>query len=82
VNLRQVSWTRHRFSEHVNQPIAGVVTNGSACLHWLPRIKGESADLAEARQAIQRIIRDGTRAGEVIARIRTLLKKADDDEDD
>jgi PAS domain S-box-containing protein len=64
-------------AHEVNQPIAGVVTNGSACLRWLARVKGESADLAEARQAIQRIIRDGTRAGEVIARIRTLLKKAE-----
>ncbi len=64
-------------AHEVNQPIAGVVTNGSACLRWLARVKGESAALAEARQAIQRIIRDGTRAGEVIARIRALLKKAD-----
>jgi PAS domain S-box-containing protein len=64
-------------AHEVNQPIAGVVTNGSACLRWLARVQGESADLAEARQAIQRIIRDGTRAGEVIARIRTLLKKTE-----
>ena len=64
-------------AHEVNQPIAGVVTNGSACLRWLARLKGESADLAEARQAVQRIIRDGTRAGEVIARIRTLLKKTE-----
>jgi PAS domain S-box-containing protein len=64
-------------AHEVNQPIAGVVTNGSACLRWLARVKGESADLAEARQAVQRVIRDGTRAGEVIARIRTLLKKTE-----
>ena len=64
-------------AHEVNQPIAGVVTNGSACLRWLARVKGESADLVEARQAVQRIIRDGTRAGEVIARIRTLLKKTE-----
>jgi PAS domain S-box-containing protein len=63
-------------AHEVNQPIAGVVTNGSACLRWLARVKGESADLAEARQAVQRIIRDGARAGEVIARIRTLLSGA------
>jgi PAS domain S-box-containing protein len=64
-------------AHEVNQPIAGVVTNGNACLRWLARVKGESAGLAEARQAAQRIIRDGTRAGEVIARIRALLKKAE-----
>jgi PAS domain S-box-containing protein len=64
-------------AHEVNQPIAGVVTNGNACLRWLARLKEESSELAEARQALQRIIRDGARAGEVIARIRTLLKKAE-----
>jgi PAS domain S-box-containing protein len=48
-------------AHEVNQPIAGVVTNGSACLRWLARVKGESVDLAEARKAVQRIIRDGAR---------------------
>jgi signal transduction histidine kinase len=40
-------------------------------------VKEDSVNLAEAREALQRIIRDGSRAGEVIARIRTLFKKAD-----
>jgi PAS domain S-box-containing protein len=62
-------------AHEVNQPIAGIVTNGNACLRWLARVKGESAELGEARQALQRIIRDGARAGDVIARIRALLKK-------
>ena len=63
-------------AHEVNQPIAGVVTNGNACLRWLARVKGESEELIEARQALHRIIRDGARAGQVIARIRALLKKA------
>ena len=33
--------------------------------------------LAEAREALQRIVRDGSRAGEIIARIRALFKKAE-----
>jgi PAS domain S-box-containing protein len=64
-------------AHEVNQPIAGVVLNGNACLRWLARVKEDSVNLAEAREALQRIIRDGSRAGEVIARIRTLFKKAD-----
>src|SRR5207302_3978408 len=36
----------------------------------------EAPDLAAARKAIERVIRDGTRAGEVIGRIRKLVKKA------
>jgi PAS domain S-box-containing protein len=64
-------------AHEVNQPIAGVVLNGNACLRWLARVKEDSANLMEARDAVERIIRDGTRAGEVIARIRALFKKAE-----
>jgi PAS domain S-box-containing protein len=60
-------------AHEINQPLAGVVTNGQACLRWLGR---EVPDLAEARAAVERIIRDGNRAGEVIARIRALVRKA------
>jgi PAS domain S-box-containing protein len=59
-------------AHEINQPLAGVVTNGQACLRWLCR---DVPDLAEARAAVERIIRDGTRAGEVIARIRALVRK-------
>src|SRR5258707_15706220 len=56
-----------------NQPLAAVVTNANASLGWL---SGESPNLAEAREAIRRIIRDGNRGGEIIGRIRALAKKA------
>ena len=36
----------------------------------------EPPDLDEVRQALDRIVRDGNRAGEVIGRIRGLIKKA------
>jgi PAS domain S-box-containing protein len=61
-------------AHEVNQPLAGVVTNGQACLRWLAR---EVPDLAEARAAVERIIRDGQRASEVIQRIRALATKTD-----
>jgi PAS domain S-box-containing protein len=64
-------------AHEVNQPIAGVVLNGTACLRWLAGVKENSTNLAEARQTLQRIIRDGKRAGEVVARIRALFKKAE-----
>ena len=59
-------------AHEVNQPLAAVVTNGNACLRWLA---GATPNLDEAREAAQRIICDGKRAGEVIARIRALLRK-------
>ena len=60
-------------SHEVNQPLAAVVTNANACLRWLAR---QSPDLDEARTAVERIIRDGSRASEVIGRIRDLVKKS------
>ena len=62
-------------AHEVNQPITGVVINGNACLRWLSRVQDESIELKEAREAIQRIIRDGNRAGEIIRQIRALLRK-------
>ena len=60
-------------AHEVNQPLSGVVSNGSACLRWL----GENVpNLDEAREAARRIVRDGKRAGEVIRRIRALTTKA------
>ena len=59
-------------AHEVNQPLAGIVINGNACLRWLA---GESPNLAEAREAAQRIIRDGSRASEVVSRIRALARK-------
>jgi PAS domain S-box-containing protein len=61
-------------AHEVNQPLAAVITNGEACLRWLGN---ERPDLAEARGAVARIIRDGNRASEVIQRLRALTKKTD-----
>ena len=60
-------------AHEVNQPLAGVVSNGSACLRWLA---GDVPNLDEAREAARRIVRDGKRAGEVIARVRALTRRA------
>ncbi len=59
-------------AHEVNQPIAAVITNASAGLRWLG---ARQPDLDEVRQALARIVRDGTRAGAVIGRIRALVKK-------
>ena len=60
-------------AHEVNQPLAAVVTNGNACQRWLA---GAPPNLDEARECLRRIIRDGNRASEVIARIRALVKKS------
>ncbi|HUL06115.1 MAG TPA: PAS domain S-box protein [Candidatus Acidoferrum sp.] len=60
-------------AHEVNQPIAAAVTNAAAALRWLG---GHPPDLEEVRQALGRIVDNGTRAGDVIGRIRSLIKKA------
>ncbi|HEX9249672.1 MAG TPA: ATP-binding protein, partial [Gemmatimonadaceae bacterium] len=61
-------------AHEVNQPLAAVVANASACLHWLDR---EPPDLEEARGTVKSVINDGNRAGDVIQRVRALANKAD-----
>jgi C4-dicarboxylate-specific signal transduction histidine kinase len=59
-------------AHEVNQPIAAAITNANACLRWL---SGDLPNLEEAREATRRLARDGTRAAEIISRIRLLFKK-------
>jgi PAS domain S-box-containing protein len=60
-------------AHEINQPIAAAVNNASAALRWLGK---EPPDLEQARQALNRIFKNGNRASEVIGRMRALLKKA------
>jgi len=59
-------------AHEVNQPIAAAVTSAHACLRWLAR---DTPNLEEARECAMRIVEDGTRAAEIISRIRLLCKK-------
>jgi C4-dicarboxylate-specific signal transduction histidine kinase len=56
----------------VNQPIAAIVTNAGTCLRWLAL---EAPDLDKARAAASRIVRDATRAAEIIVRIRQTFTR-------
>jgi C4-dicarboxylate-specific signal transduction histidine kinase len=60
-------------AHEINQPLAAVVTNASASLRWIAL---QPPNLDEARAAATRTVREANRAGEVIGRIRALLKKA------
>jgi PAS domain S-box-containing protein len=59
-------------AHEVNQPIAAAVTNANTCVRWLA---ADTPNLEEARAAAMRIVKDGTRAAEIIKRIRLLFKK-------
>ena len=61
-------------AHEVNQPLAAVVTNAEACARWLDR---GTPDLDEARCAVERVIKNGIRASEVIRHVSALSKKTD-----
>jgi signal transduction histidine kinase len=59
-------------AHEVNQPITAAVTNANTCVRWLA---AETPNIEEARDAAIRSAKDGTRAAEIISRIRLLFKK-------
>jgi PAS domain S-box-containing protein len=59
-------------AHEISQPLGAVVANGDACEMWL---SSEPPNIERARLAVQRIIRDGNDAAEVIQRIRALFKQ-------
>lgn len=60
-------------AHEVNQPLAAVVANGEAGLRWLRRAE---PDLREVEDAMVRMIANGRRAGEVVARLRALARRS------
>jgi len=60
-------------AHEVNQPLAGVVTSGNACLRWLA---SRPPNIEKAMQSANRIIRDANRASEVVHRVRSLVTNA------
>jgi len=61
-------------AHEINQPLTAILSNAQAALHLLAQ---KSPDLAEIRDALQEIVHEDDRAGEVIHRLRSLLKKGE-----
>src|SRR3984957_11297259 len=59
-------------AHEVNQPLSGVITNASTCLRMLA---ADPPNIDGARETARRAIRDGTRASDVIKRLRALFTK-------
>ncbi len=58
-------------AHELNQPISAAITSANACLRWLAH---NPPDLERARAATLRIANDGSRAGEIIQRLRAFYK--------
>jgi C4-dicarboxylate-specific signal transduction histidine kinase len=59
-------------AHEVNQPLGAIVASAAAGARWLAT---EPPEMDKARRALERIANDGTRAAEVIRRIRALMKR-------
>ena len=59
-------------AHELNQPLTAILSNAQAALRFL---SSKPADLEEVREILQDIVKDNSRAGEVIRRMRALVKK-------
>lgn len=65
-------------AHEISQPLTAVVTHGHACVEWL---SASPPNIEKARRSTENIIQNGTRAGAVLGRIRSLFKKESPAED-
>jgi PAS domain S-box-containing protein len=61
-------------AHEVNQPLAGVIGNGAACLRWLS--KDPPFFYGEVRASVEAMISDADRASSIIAKVRALAQNA------
>ncbi len=59
-------------AHEVNQPITASLANANASLRWL---SADPPNLDEAKAAIERIVKDSSRAGTIVGRIRGLARR-------
>ena len=59
-------------AHELNQPLAAIVSNGSAGLRWLDR---PEPNLEEAHLAFERVVSEGHRAAHIITGIRAMFRK-------
>jgi PAS domain S-box-containing protein len=59
-------------AHELNQPLTAILSNAQAALRFM---SSKPADLEEVREILQDIVKDNSRAGEVIRRMRALVKK-------
>jgi PAS domain S-box-containing protein len=60
-------------AHEMNQPLMAIVTNAATCLSWLDR---PEPDLDEAKEAAERIVKEGKRAGDVLLNVRNMARNS------
>jgi len=57
----------------ISQPLSAMVANGQACLRWLAATPPNTAD---GRASVERIVRDGKDAAEIVRGLRSLFRNS------
>lgn len=65
-------------AHEVNQPLSALITYAKSGKRWLAR---EAPDAVEVADCLDHVVSNGTRAADVIARIRALARRADPRQD-
>ncbi|HEV7607826.1 MAG TPA: AAA family ATPase [Steroidobacteraceae bacterium] len=60
-------------AHEITQPLAAIVTNADSCLLWLAK---DQPNIANAKKAAERIVKNGHHAADVIRSIRAQARKA------
>lgn len=71
--LRQSEQLSASIVHEINQPLASVVTNAHAAQIWLSH---DPPNVERAQATLERIVRDGHSAADVVSRIRALFREA------
>jgi len=71
-NLTTLGEMAASIAHEVNQPLAAIVANAKAGLRWLTRA---TPDLAKVETILERVVRDGHRASDVVGSIRAMVRK-------
>ena len=59
-------------AHEVNQPLGAITASAAACMRWMA---AQPPEMERAHSALQRIVADGRRAGQVVDRIRALVNR-------
>jgi C4-dicarboxylate-specific signal transduction histidine kinase len=68
--LTQLGVIAASIAHEVDQPLTGIITNACTCLRML---SSDPPNIAGALETVQRTIRDGNRATDIIVRLRSLF---------
>jgi C4-dicarboxylate-specific signal transduction histidine kinase len=58
-------------AHEINQPLSAIVTNSAACNRWL---SAATPNMARAKQAMERVVRDARSVSDVVERVRALYR--------